>query len=371
MQLFRWTQEHGQKPIVHSQTELPLFQAFNSSLIFDVNVKANYYVALNQRGQWYIDRLLKDRPVKCPVKVPNVFVKLHNSTAIKRIALDWIHHLVYYINLIDKRIEALKIGKMSTSYLLVDNLDAPQDIAVNPIKKWFVWTDLGSIKSFPRIERCNQDGHARKILYQDGNNLFSPSALTIDFATSRIFWVDARLYSISSIDFNGADRRMVFQSNYYLWTPLDVDILDDRLYWADANKSAVFAINKFGLLDEQDSTVHTLFSQPVSSITIVDKSKQPQIETFNESRCSLCPFLCDPETDYQCLCPLGYVFINGQCLNETQFNQDQGNVIYKNKNNLQTNFLFMQMILILGGFSRQKCLNLSPKSGTLSPLWSL
>lgn len=324
MQLFQWTQEHGQKPAVYSQTELPLFQASNSSLIFDVNVRANYYIALNQMGQWYINRLLKDRPVDCPMKVPNVFVNLHNSASIKRIALDWIRHLVYYINLIDNRIEALKIGKMSTSYLLVDsNIDLPQDIAVNPIDAWFVWTDFGSVKNAPRIERCNQDGRGRKTLFQDSNHLSSPSSLTIDFATGRIFWVDTRLHSISSINFNGADRRMVFQSDYFLWTPLDLDILDDRLYWADANKSAVFTINKFGLLEEHDSTVQTLFHQQVSSITIVDDSKQLQIGAFNESKCSLCPYFCDPEKEYQCLCALGHVFINGQCHNETKFNQEQ------------------------------------------------
>lgn len=337
MQLFRWTQEHGQKPSVISQTELPLFQSSNSTLIFDVNMRNNYYVALNQLGQWYIDRLLKDQPVECPVKtIPNLFIIRHQNTAsIKRIALDWINHLVYYINSADKRIEALKVGKMSTSYLVVDsNLDSPQDIAVNPIESWFVWTDLGSAKSFPRIERCNQDGRGRRTLFQDDNDIFSPTALTIDFATSRLFWIDSKLHSVSSMDFNGADRRMVFQSNYYLWAPLDVDILDDRLYFADGNKSAVFTINKFGLLDEHDPTVHVLFNQSVSSMTIVDYSKQPQVaETLNTSLCSLCAYLCSPsQNSVQCFCPLGYTLINGQCFNETKIKQTQGKQFLKKAN---------------------------------------
>lgn len=65
------------------------------------------------------------------------------------------------------------------------------------------WTDWGVS---PKIERAamNGDQSSRSILVSD--DIVWPNGLTIDFTDDRIYWSDAQLNYIHSIDMNGNDR---------------------------------------------------------------------------------------------------------------------------------------------------------------------
>ncbi|KAI2806541.1 hypothetical protein BLOT_008498, partial [Blomia tropicalis] len=322
IEMLKWSHAFGEYPvklnITNEQDDIfhgPDIKDSNETIVFDYNYAANYYVATTRNGQFYVNRLLKNRQINLTsLKVPTYFMESLNGiqSKITRIAIDWINHLVYCINVaIDNRIESRNLQRLTYSYVLVDSsLDSPQDLVVNPLESWIAWTDSG------RIERINQNGYERKVLFSDQQS--SPISLTIDYATKRIFWIDSWQHSISSIDYNGNDRRLVFQSYHLIQIPFDLDVLDSNLFWSDTNTSAIYTINKFGILDEHDSTVHCLTQldhvQSIKSLVIIDKSKQmkPNFENVNCSTIK-CSYLCSIETG-MCECPRYYILEDdGDC----------------------------------------------------------
>lgn len=59
----------------------------------------------------------------------------------------------------------------------------------------------------PRIEYANMDGSNRKIIAD--THLFWPNGLTIDYASHRMYWVDAKHHVIERADLDGKNRKAV------------------------------------------------------------------------------------------------------------------------------------------------------------------
>ena len=66
------------------------------------------------------------------------------------------------------------------------------------------WTDWGEQ---PHIETCYMDGSDRKKIID--TSLFWPNGLTIDYASNRLFWADAKHHVIESADLDGSNRKTV------------------------------------------------------------------------------------------------------------------------------------------------------------------
>lgn len=65
------------------------------------------------------------------------------------------------------------------------------------------WSDWGSN---PQISSAYLDGSNRKALVKD--DIGWPNGLTIDYPARRLYWVDAKIKSIFSIQLDGNDRRV-------------------------------------------------------------------------------------------------------------------------------------------------------------------
>ena len=72
------------------------------------------------------------------------------------------------------------------------------------------WTDWGST---PRIERCSMDGADRRIIAD--SSLFWPNGLTIDYASNKIYWADAKHHVIECANLDGSVRRTVIDQGRY------------------------------------------------------------------------------------------------------------------------------------------------------------
>jgi len=66
------------------------------------------------------------------------------------------------------------------------------------------WSDWGSS---PRIERSSMNGENRSVIVS--SSLHWPNGLTLDYAGSRLYWVDARHHVIESANLDGSQRRTV------------------------------------------------------------------------------------------------------------------------------------------------------------------
>ena len=99
------------------------------------------------------------------------------------------------------------------------------------------WTDWGAI---PKIERAGMDGSARQTIV--AGNLVWPNGLTIDLATDRLYWVDAKLDNIEKSDLNGGNRQRIASSAADIH-PYGLAVFENVLYWTDWNARSISLFN--------------------------------------------------------------------------------------------------------------------------------
>lgn len=94
------------------------------------------------------------------------------------------------------------------------------------------WSDWGHTPG--RIERAGMDGTSRQIIVNNG--LKWPNGLTLDLIHNHLYWVDAKLSSIYSVNFDGSHRRLILQSKETLGHPFSITTFEDYIYWSDWSK---------------------------------------------------------------------------------------------------------------------------------------
>ena len=95
-------------------------------------------------------------------------------------------------------------------------------------------TDWGSTK---KIERFNMDGSGRKIIY-DSHYAWGRS-ITIDYATSTIYWGDTMQNMMASMDINGDDLKY-YQLGH---SPNYITVSNSMVYWSDGEMISGFMKN--------------------------------------------------------------------------------------------------------------------------------
>ena len=111
---------------------------------------------------------------------------------------------------------------------MTTGIENPRSIAVFPPSGLVFWSDLGDVA---RIERADLDGANRLPIV--AAYIVWPAALCVDTVRTRIYWVDAKLNSLSSSNFDGTNYRTVTSQLSYLSHPVSLDTLEDWLYWAN------------------------------------------------------------------------------------------------------------------------------------------
>jgi len=99
------------------------------------------------------------------------------------------------------------------------------------------WTDWGATS---KIEQAEMDGSARRTIVT--GNLVWPNGLTIDQATNRLFWADAKLDKIEVSDLNGENRQLIMSSSANIH-PYGLAVYLDILYWTDWNTKSISRYN--------------------------------------------------------------------------------------------------------------------------------
>lgn len=111
---------------------------------------------------------------------------------------------------------------------------------INYFYRWLFWSDWGSNA---KIERAGMDGTHREAIASF--DVKWPNGLTLDLVSKRLYWVDAKLHTISSCNFDGSQRRLVMFSATWLPHPFSISIFEDSLYWSDWTQKAIIKANKF------------------------------------------------------------------------------------------------------------------------------
>lgn len=88
------------------------------------------------------------------------------------------------------------------------------------------WADWGVNA---KIERAFMDGTNRSTII-NGASMGWPNGLAIDYKSSKLYWVDARLDVMMSANLDGGERKVILRS---LRHPFGVDVFDGYVYWSD------------------------------------------------------------------------------------------------------------------------------------------
>ena len=128
------------------------------------------------------------------------------------------------------------------------------------------WTDWGVN---PKIERANLSGSQRTAIVT--TNLYHPNGIDLDKGNRRIFWVDAGLDRVESIDYNGGNRTLLFQ--YSGLHPFGVALVPPFLFFTNWNTSR--EIHKLDALTGEVLRSYSINGGQAMGIVVYDGFRQP------------------------------------------------------------------------------------------------
>ncbi|XP_024920208.1 low density lipoprotein receptor a [Cynoglossus semilaevis] len=218
------------------------------------------------------------------------------------LAYDWIHQNLYWTDSIRSTISVVTSDGRRRKTLFQQGLSKPRAIVVDPQHNFIFWTDWGTPA---KIEKSGLNGGDRAALVTD--NIEWPNGITLDLLNQRIYWVDSKLHTLSSIDVQGGGRRTLIVDEHKLAHPLGLTVFEERVFWTDVSNSAILSANR--LTGEDIAPVAEHLSSP-EDIILYHNLKQPTGRNWCAVSNGGCAFMClaAPQVGrhppkYTCVCP--------------------------------------------------------------------
>uniref|UniRef100_UPI0037E7518A low density lipoprotein receptor a n=1 Tax=Semicossyphus pulcher TaxID=241346 RepID=UPI0037E7518A len=216
------------------------------------------------------------------------------------LAYDWIHGNLYWTDSVQSTISVVTADGSRRKTLFRRDLSKPRAIVVDPHSNFIYWTDWGNPA---KIEKGGLNGGDRTALVTD--NIEWPNGITLDMLNQRLYWVDSKLHTLSSIDVQGGGRRTLIIDEHNLAHPLGVTVFEESVFWTDVSNNAIISANRLTGGDITHVAEH--LSSP-EDIILYHNLKQPAGR--NWCQVSGCEFLClaAPQVGrhppkYTCVCP--------------------------------------------------------------------
>ncbi|XP_060093387.1 very low-density lipoprotein receptor isoform X1 [Heteronotia binoei] len=237
-------------------------------------------------------------------RVGKIFRTTDNVQNPGAVAIDWIYKNIYWID--SNSIFVANLLGTKRKILFNTDLRELASVAVDPLSGFMYWSDWGEPA---RIEKAGMNGLARQQIVTTA--IEWPLGIALDLVKNRLYWVDAKLHTLSSVDMNGQDRRVVLQSHEFLAHPLSLTIFEDRVFWLDGENDALYGANKFtgtevatlvnNLNDAQDLIVYHELVQPTGRNWCEESITNGGCEYL----CLPAPQINEHSPKYTCTCPVG------------------------------------------------------------------
>lgn len=218
------------------------------------------------------------------------------------IAFDWIHGNLYWTDSVRSTISVVTANGSRRKTLFQQGLSKPRAIVVDPHSNFMYWTDWGNPA---KIEKAGLNGADRTALITD--NIVWPNGITLDLLNQRLYWVDSKLHTLSSIDVQGGGRRTLIIDEHHLGHPLGLTVFEERLFWTDVSNNAILSANR--VTGEDITPLAEHLSSP-EDIILYHNLKQPAGRDWCQVSNGGCEFLClaAPQVGrhppkYTCACP--------------------------------------------------------------------
>uniref|UniRef100_H2Y8K0 EGF-like domain-containing protein n=1 Tax=Ciona savignyi TaxID=51511 RepID=H2Y8K0_CIOSA len=229
---------------------------------------------------------------------------------VEGLAVDWLGRNLYWTDEGEKTIKVSKLDGSFQKILVKFGLDKPRAIALLPDKGYMYWTDLGKD---PHIGRVGMDGKDRSVIIH--NTLLGwPNALTIDYASRKLFWADSKEDYIAHCELDGSNAIIVWQTSAAESSAISaISVFEDKLIWSELHKGSIMTSYTFASIHNGTfpHKAKQLQHSQITDLKIVHPLRQPM--PMNPHPCSVdnggCSDLCllAPSGERSCACPEGFI----------------------------------------------------------------
>jgi len=235
----------------------------------------------------------------------------------KRLAYDWLHDLVFVS--VSKGVEVYSINDTNNvySYDVIRHNEIQGDVSVDPINGLLVWSqwsyNMVTNEHSGRIVRSNIDGSDIQVLTRAAK---IPNTIAIDISEQIVYWIDAAVYTLNSMNYMSAtDATVIMTSRNLFDASFSMDVFGDQIFWSNYENNAIHVTHRKGL-NRTDRIVLVNAYTDIEGIKVLDRTRQ----TNGTNRClgAKCTHICLPtKLDYRCVCSKNTNLYADICTDET------------------------------------------------------
>ncbi|KAI5717758.1 hypothetical protein M8J77_010754 [Diaphorina citri] len=164
----------------------------------------------------------------------------HDSHGLEGLAVDWVGRKLYWLDRHSKQLDVAELDGTNRKTLKTAIQD-PRGITLHP-GIGYVYFSSWNLQAY--IGKIGMDGSNFTRILTHEDDIAWPNALTLDYFTERLYWADAHLDYIASVDLDGKHKHIVI-SGQKVPHVFALTLFEDHIYWTDWNTKSINRADKF------------------------------------------------------------------------------------------------------------------------------